>query len=98
MRLSAEERGRLLADLDFTALERLLDTIPPSAWPEVLRFFRSWDEASAQDILKAFPELDPEAAERGVLLVPQPEDLAIEDPVQQDLLEQVLANRRRSGK
>jgi hypothetical protein len=90
--LTSIQRAALLPDINAAALERLLATIPPAERPTLLRFFRRWSDATPEDVLKSFPELSGDQ-HSGVMIVPQPEDLVFEDPVQQDLLQQVLASR-----
>ena len=92
MRFTAAQRAALLPDINLAALERLLATMPAAEHPTLLRFFLHWSAATSEDILKSFPELSGDQPSR-VMIVPQPEDLVFEDPVQQDLLRQVLAPR-----
>jgi hypothetical protein len=90
--LTSTQRAALLPDINAAALERLLATIPAAEHATLLRFFRRWSDATPEDVLKSFPELSGDQHCRG-MIVPQPEDLVFEDPVQQDLLQQVLAPR-----
>ena len=92
--LHDEERGLLCPDLDHEALEGLLSMLPEDIRPHVFRFFLNWAESDPEEVLAAFPEIEPEGPPgQRTFLFPQPEQLQFHDPALQAQLERVLARR-----
>ena len=94
VRLDADQRAELYADLDLDALERLLARLPEDVRPGVLRFFRDWTHADPEAVLAAFPEIVPDGPPGArTFLLPFPEALSFDDPELEALLQAVLAKR-----
>ena len=93
-RLDPGSRAELCPDVDVEALEELMSMLPAEVRPLVLRYFLDWTGTDPEEVLAAFPEIEPEGPPgRRTFLLPQPEELYFEHPDLQAQLERVLASR-----
>lgn len=93
-RLDDRGRAELCPGLDVEALEGLMSMLPAEVRPHVLRFFLDWSDTDPEEVLAAFPEIEPEGPPGGrTFLLPQPEQLYFDMPALQAQLERVLAGR-----